>query len=94
MALNINTAPANNNVRNVGDESWKAQGFLNLYLPSRGGQRRKLGSIPLKESRSSEKELLAWLNEDPTRVGKLLGKLEMEFQPAVKADENHFDLDS
>lgn len=69
--------------RNTNAEaSWKAQGFLNLYLPTNEGKRVKLGAIPLKDSKHNEKQLLSWLNEDPSRAAKLLAKLEIEFKSA------------
>lgn len=74
-------------------ESWKAQGFLNLYLPAKNGARKKLGAIPLKESKANEKQLLAWLNEDPSRVAQILSKLEIEFQSATPADSSGFALE-
>lgn len=74
------------------NENWKAQGFLNFYLPSKNGQRRKLGAIPLKEAKASEKQLLAWLNEDPSRVATILSKLEVEYQSAAANDAHAFDL--
>ena len=75
------------------NENWKAQGFLNLYLPSKEqGKRKKLGAIPLKESKANEKALLAWLNEDPSRVSQILAKLEIEYQSATAADASGFDL--
>ena len=88
MSFNTNTQ-RNDQAQN---ESWKAQGFLNLYLPSKDGKRKKLGAIPLKESKHSEKALLAWLNEDPSRVSQILSKLEMEFQSATPGDASGFDL--
>lgn len=75
------------------NENWKAQGFLNLYLPARNGQRRKLGAIPLKDSKVNEKQLRAWLEEDPSRVTQLLAKLEVEYQSAASNDEHAFALD-
>ena len=83
-------APAQPSTNN---ESWKAQGFLNFYLPAKNGQRRKLGAIPLKESKANEKRLLAWLNEDPSRVTQILAKLEIEYQSADSNDEHAFALD-
>ena len=77
---------------NTANENWKAQGFLNFYLPAKNGQRRKLGAIPLKESKVNEKQLLAWLNEDPSRVTQILAKLEVEFQSAASNDAHAFDL--
>ena len=75
------------------NESWKAQGFLNFYLPAKNGQRRKLGAIPLKDSKINEKQLRAWLEEDPSRVSQILAKLEVEYQSAASNDEHAFDLD-
>lgn len=75
------------------NESWKAQGFLNFYLPAKNGTgRKKLGAIPLKESKNSEKQLLAWLNEDLNRAQVILSKLEVEYQSATPADAAGFDL--
>lgn len=75
------------------NDSWKAQGFLNFYLPAKNGGRKKLGAIPLKEAKGNEKQLLAWLNEDPSRVAKILASLEIEFQSALPADTSGFALD-
>lgn len=75
------------------NENWKAQGFLNFYLPAKNGGRKKLGAIPLKESRNNEKTLLAWLNEDPSRVAKILSSLEIEYQSALPADTSGFALE-
>ena len=85
------TAP---NVPNQGhNDSWKAQGFLNLYLPGKnGGGRRKLGTIPLKEARPKDAQLLAWLQEDPSRVEKILAHLEIDFQAAGGSEDTGFDL--
>jgi hypothetical protein len=75
------------------NENWKAQGFLNFYLPAKNGGRKKLGAIPLKESKGNEKALLAWLNEDPSRAAQILSKLEIEYQSALPADTSGFALD-
>lgn len=90
MAFNRNNQ---NNGSNGNDDSWKAAGFLNLYLPSKSGGRRKLGAIPLKESKPSEKAILDWLNADPSRVATILSKLEMEYQSAVPSDTSGFALE-
>jgi len=91
MSFKSNAVQSNNN--SASNDSWKAQGFLNLYLPSKdGGKRRKLGAIPLKESKPSEKQMLDWLNEDPTRVAAIMSKLVIEFQSAQASDTAGFDL--
>lgn len=74
------------------NDSWKAQGFLNLYLPSKDGKRTKLGAIPLKQSNQREKSMLAWLNEDPKRVATILAKLEIEYRSAEPNEGSGFDL--
>jgi len=83
-----------NNAAPVND-SWKAQAFLNFYLPSKDakGGRRKLGAIPLKESKPIEKQLMDWLKEDPSRVEIILSKLEIEYHVADGSNTTGFDLD-
>ena len=92
MAFATSSAAQTTSTANAANENWKAQGFLNFYLPAKNGQRRKLGAIPLKESKVNEKQLLAWLNEDPSRVAQILSKLELEYQSAASNDEHAFDL--
>ena len=73
---------------------WKAQGFLNFYLPM-DGKRVKLGAIPLKESNArgvNEKKMLEWLNEDPSRVSKILAQLVIEFKPVETTESKGADL--
>ena len=68
-------------------------GSPELYAKiSKDGKKRKLGAIPLKESKPSEKALLVWLNEDPSRVAKILASLQMEYQSAVPNEATGFDL--
>jgi hypothetical protein len=86
-----------NNVMNFGkteqDDSWKAQGFINFYMPTQGGGRRKLISVPLKQSKPAEAALLHALCEDPeTTLQALMNKLEVDFQLAEGSEASHFDL--
>lgn len=99
MAFNPNAARSNSN-RNTRDndngpqdDSWKAQGFLNLYLPNRDGKRTKLGAIPLKEGRPNEKKMLDWLKADPGRVNVILAKLEIEFRTSEPSEGSAFALE-
>lgn len=91
MAFN-NAAQNNNSNAQSNNDAWKAQGFLNLYLPSRAGGRKKLGAIPLKAAKPNEKQMLDWLNEDPSRVSVILSSLEIEFQSALPSDTSGFAL--
>lgn len=90
MAFHTNTAAASTS----SNDSWKAQGFLNLYLPSKDakGGRRKLGAIPLKDSKPAEKALMEWLNEDPSRVSVIMDKIIIEYQAADGGNTSGFDL--
>ena len=85
---------SNNATRNTNaaDDSWKAQGFINLYLPSKDGKRRKLGAIPLKTNKASEAELLAFLEKDPANMAKVLSSLIAEYQSAEPAAGSGFVL--
>ena len=85
-----NTAQASSNQSN--NDSWKAAGFLNLYLPSKDGKKVKLGAIPLKEGKPSEAAMLKWLNEDPSRVATILAKLVIEYKSATPTEGSGFDL--
>lgn len=94
MAFNQNAQRSNNNSNNGGgyQQSWKAQGFINIYLPSKDGKRRKLAGIPLKDDKVNEKTLRAWLEESPDNVDTLLSKMIVEYQPAAQAEGTGFDL--
>ena len=69
----------------VRDDSWKAQGFLNLYLMTKDGKKMRLGEsgIPLKDSNAGVKELREWLEKDPANASKLLTTLIVEYRSAT-----------
>lgn len=94
MAFNTNAAAAPSAASsNNANSNWeKAAGFVNLYLPSKDGKRRKLGAIPLKLSKSNEKALVEWLESDEENIGKLATKLIVEYQSAVVSEAHSFDL--
>lgn len=75
------------------NDSWKADAFLNFYIPSKDGGQKKLGAIPLKMSRANEKQLIEWLQADPENVQKLVNKIQLNFQSATPSDTNGFDLE-
>lgn len=88
MAYNQNAAAGSNNAEN----NWKSSGFINFYLPSKDGKRRKLGAIGLKDSRENEKALMDWLASDEKNIQKLVKKLVIEYQSATPAASAAFDL--
>lgn len=88
-----NTAPASNTSGIPANK--KATAFLNFYLPTEGGGRRKIGvsGIPLRESNANEKSLAEWIAVDPeARCAILLSKLIVEYNSAEPAEGGGFDL--
>lgn len=73
----------------------KALGFLNFYLPTKGGQtRRKVGSIPLNASKPVEKQVFEALQADPAALERLVSKLIVEFNPQIDetSADNQLDI--
>ena len=86
--FNTNTAAAQAN-----NDDWKAQAFLNVWLPTKGGGRRKVGAIPLKLSRAGDAQLIEFLTsggEEALRT--LVNKLEFDFQLTGGNPDSAFDL--
>lgn len=90
MAFNTSAAPAAAPSTNSNWE--KAAGFINFYLPSRDGKRRKLGAIALKLSKANEKALVEFLEADPANVTAMVSKLIVEYQSAKQSEAHAFDL--
>ena len=72
------SAPANTN--NSGFV--EAGGFINVELHLPNQPVLKLPSMALQESKAGN--LLTWLNEDPTRVTKLLQYIKFDYKQNVK----------
>lgn len=91
MAFNRSSSARNSDAEN--NQSWKASGFLNLYLPSKDGGRRKLAGIPLRDSKPNELTLREWIEKDmETNLHILMNKLEIEYQPVAQSEGSTFDL--
>lgn len=73
-------------------DSWKADGFINLFLPRKDGGIRKLGFIALKKSNPEEAKLLAWLEEDPSRIKIVLEKMSATYHSSTPDEGSGFDL--
>lgn len=71
----------------------KASGFLNFYLPSKDGKRRKVGAIGLKDSKPAEKSLREWLEADPKNIVTFMEKIVIEYQSAEPQEGHSFQLD-
>jgi hypothetical protein len=89
MAFNTNAAAP----QAVANQAWeKASGFINIYLPSKDGKRRKVGAIPLRASKANEKQMLDFLDEDEGNITKLSAKLIVEYQSAAVTEAHSLDL--
>lgn len=86
MAFNFNNNRSNNN-NNNNNEYWRSDAFINIYLPTANGGRRKLGSIGLKKSRPAERQLIEFLSEDPDRIADVIASAEFDFR---LTDEDNF----
>ena len=60
----FNTGVKRNDTTNQQNDSWKAQAFVNLYVPTPEGGKRKIGSIALKDSKPFEAALIKRLQEE------------------------------
>lgn len=56
----------------------KAAAFVNIYVPTKDGQRRKLGALPLKNSVGLHKQIIGKINDEEA-MQKLIQLLEFEF---------------
>lgn len=87
MAFNNNAARATNNRSN--DESWKAEAFLNIYIPRKNGTRMKLVGAPLRLNNPSQKALYDYITENPeAAIQTILSKMIVEFVPVQQGAED------
>jgi hypothetical protein len=92
MAFKPTAVPASTTDSSTND-NWKAQGFINVYLPTKDGSgRRKLGAFALKDSNVNEKALREFVEADETNLAKVAAKLIVEYQSATPAEGSGFDL--
>ena len=93
MAFNRNAAaPAPSAAIAVPGNWERAKGFLNIYLPSKDGKRRKVGAIALRESKLIENQILSFLEADEANLPKLASKLIFEYQSAAVNEGTKLDL--
>ena len=84
-------APATRRNRQ-GQEFEAALGFINMYVPTSGGKRLKLGTIALQASNGTQKQIFEKLNVAQTDeeraeiVSRLVGILQFDFNPQLDAD--------
>lgn len=74
------------------DESWKSQAFINISVPGVNGNPKRLGSIPLKESKPAERQLIEHLKAHPEYLKELFAHATFDFQLADDVENNGFAL--
>lgn len=85
-----NTAPAPTAARRGNGEYEKAISFINVYVPTAGGGRRKLGTLALNASKATEKAVHDRLMDGGEDALKRLAEIMvLEFNPQL--DENNPD---
>lgn len=92
MAFDLDNNTSSNNTDKGSNENWKSQGFINVFLPTKGGGKIKLGYIGLQDKVAREKELREWLEKDPANIALLASKLIIEYNSAQPSESNMFDL--
>ena len=93
MAFNRSNAAAVSAPAIAVPGNWeRAKGFLNIYLPSKDGKRRKVGAIALRESKLVENQILGFLEADEGNLEKLVGKLIFEYQSTAANEGTKLDL--
>jgi hypothetical protein len=93
MALDLNTGSSSSTrtfttgAARTGGGFEKAKGFVNLYMPANTPSGRvKIGFLALKESVSTERDLLAEFAADPEGFAQvLINNLIIDFRPAEDA---------
>ena len=76
------------------DDSWKAAGFINFYMPNGNGTRTKVGALALKANDKNHAILMDYLSKDPeANIAKLMTKLIVDFKSAEKDPGNTIVLD-
>ncbi len=74
------------------NDNWKSDAFINVYLPTVDGGKRKVGAIPLKLSRSNEASLIEYLQGGEGNIENFRNKLIVEFNMADANEGKAFDL--
>jgi hypothetical protein len=82
MAFNQRSAPAL--VPVAQDSNWKAQAFINLYIPKAGTPdgKTKIGAIPLKAGNKFEAAMIERFSKDPEALKAMLAVMTMDFRLA------------
>lgn len=65
---------------NQANTNWRNDAFINISLPRADGTMGKVGSLGLKLSKASERQLIEYLREDPERIVELFKHAVFDFR--------------
>ena len=75
------------------NDNWKSDAFLNIYMPTRQGGRRKIGSVGLKLNKPQDKQLLDYLADaGDDGLAALKERIVLDFQRADGQNGDELDL--
>lgn len=74
------------------NDSWKADRFINIWVPSKGGKATKLGTIGLKTSRPKEAALITRLDANPNDIDALKEVLTLTYESAEGNASSEFEF--
>lgn len=80
-------AQSRNTKQSTENDSWKATGFINMYLPNSGGGRSKIGALTMKadpDNSNNHAMIIAALEgNDPDVLASFKDKLIIEYKSAT-----------
>lgn len=83
--MSFRPAVSSQTAQPAGNDNWKAQAFLNIYLPKPGseGGRIKIGALPLKTNRKFDAKMIERLSTGgPEALAAMAKVVEWDFQLA------------
>lgn len=91
MAFDLDNGNSTGNTGNNNGRK-QAQGFINIYLPTKGGGKKKVGFLSLYDDNGDQADLRKWLEADSGNISIFNSKMIVEYNSAEKKDEHKFDL--
>ena len=92
-AFNLNPTSNSNNAQSD-DNKWRADGFLNLYLPGADGNPKKLGAVALHKRKKGDQQIIEALEGESAQavLEYILQNLSAQYQPADGSGASGFAL--
>lgn len=82
----------NQSSESTGNDKWKADAFLNVYIPSKNGSEKKVGAIKLYKNKANDRQVIDFLSADEGNLEILKSKLILKFTNMEDREEDPLDL--